>query len=247
MPTSRCGLRTAGSFLLLQAMLLVAASASAEPVSLDQMPPPPPTPELSAELMRAPIPTPALPMEPGTTNRVQSSARRMMALPAEASGVQSHVFDATSERGTTGMPASRGAAARAQGNAGKSTPLPTGPQGEGGDLDPDLKEAAKSARQWVEESVPWAKQKTTASDDASESRRRADATEPEQAPPGSVYTNGGSENRSVRPSSRSGEFNFVGELIKFLKDVLGQPIAWLVIALIVAGSAGVSMAKRRAK
>jgi hypothetical protein len=138
MPASRCGSRIVGSLLSLQVALLVAAGASAAPVSLDQTPPPPPAPELSIELMNAPTPGPALPAEPGTTGGVKASVRRAMALATEASGVQSHVFDASTERGTTTAAAARGETTHPTGNAGKATPLPTGPQGEGTDLDPDL-------------------------------------------------------------------------------------------------------------
>ena len=123
-----------------------------------------------------------------------------------------------------------------------------GSSGEGSDLDPDLKEAAKAARQWVEESVPWAAgQKSKGGEDLSEQRApQRHAADPEHPAPG-LYPGAGNDTRTQRAGTGAAEFTLIGEVLKFAKDVLGHPMTWLVIALIVIGSAGMSMARRRSK
>jgi hypothetical protein len=225
-------------------MVLVAANVCAAPVTLDQTPSPPAA-ELPAELAR----NPALPGAPRVDGR--ASVRPLAALP-EASGAQSHSFDARIERPINRSPG-RADAARPQENGkqenGKpgQAPAGTGPAGEGSDLDPDLKEAAKAARQWIEESVPWARQKSSGVDDSPEQRpRQGDATDPERPAPG-VYPGTGGDTRAPRVGISPAELNFLSEILKFAKDVFGHPMVWLVIALIVIGSAWMSMAKRRSK
>ena len=239
MSTSRSAWRTIGSFVSLPAMVLVAASGYAAPVSLDQAPPPPVV-ELPAELTRDPAPAPA----PLVDTRAR--ARSIAALP-EASGAQAHTFDATTERPIRPSAERADAVRRQASGKPPQAPPAMGASGEGSDFDPDLKEAAKAARQWVEESVPWARQKSKGDDDLPEQRpHQSDATDPERAATG-LYPGTSNETRGPRVGAGTVEFNLFREMLKFARDVLWHPMVWLVIALIVIGSAGMSMAKRRSK
>jgi hypothetical protein len=216
-------------------MVLVAASGHAAPVTLDQAPSPPAV-ELPAP---PPAPAPAPPVE------ARARPRSLAALP-EASGAQAHAFDARTER-PIGLPPTRATTARPDGGKPAQAPPASGPSGEGTDFDPDLKEAAKAARQWVEESVPWARSTPKDADDSPEQRApHRDATGPEQAAPGQ-YPGAAGNSRGPRVAAAPAEFNLVGEILRFAKDVLGHPLVWLVVALIVIGSAGMSMTKRRSK
>jgi hypothetical protein len=199
----------------------VAANVYAAPVTLDQAPSPT-TAELRPELVRnsAPIGAPLL----------------------EASDASAQAFNARALRPTN--PSSvRADAGRPQDKSAQA-PAEMALAGEGGDLDPDLKEAAKAARQWVEESVPWARQKSKGGDDRPEPRpRQGDATDRERAVPG-MYPNVAGDTRGPRVSAGTAEFNLLDELLKLAEDVIGHPLMWLAVALIVIGSAGMSIAKR---
>jgi hypothetical protein len=218
--------RVAASFVSLHAVLLAAAGACAAPVSLDQAPPPPKL-ELPSELTpspaRSPVPSPQLPARPSPP----------AALP-QAQAPQAQVFDPASERLPSLTP---GRAPNA-----KPTPLPAPvvQSHDGADVAPELREAAKAARQWVDESVPWAQQRGQGDDPSQARSRQDDSADPEHAVPGAIGD-------KPRAGSASVEVYLLGEMLKFVKDVAGHPMTWLVVALIVIGTAGVSMAKRRAR
>ncbi|MEN3349725.1 MAG: hypothetical protein V7632_3360 [Bradyrhizobium sp.] len=239
MPICRSGARTAGLSLFL-VTLLVTGGAGAAPVRLDQVPAPAPSLEAPAELLQAPAAAQAVPVVP----RAQPGP---LAAQVEGSGSQTHVFDPASERTlsrSTRRPDAQGPA------AGKTAPAPIVSASDGADIDPDLKEAAKAARQWVEESVPWAQQRSKGQDDSSEAHsRQRDATESEaeRAIAGELYPGSATDGRGPRMGTPPAEMNIGTEAVKFIKEVLSHPMTWLVVALVVMGMVAVSMAKRRAK
>jgi hypothetical protein len=240
MPICRSGARTAGLSLFL-VTLLVTGGAGAAPVRLDQVPAPAPSLEAPAELLHAPAAAQVVPVVP-VVPRAQPGP---LAGQLEGSGFQTHVFEPASERTlsrSTRRPDAQGPP------AGKTAPAPIVSAGDGADLDPDLKEAAKAARQWVEESVPWAQQRSKGQDDSSEPHsRQRDAIESEHAIAGELYPEGATDGRGPRMGTPLAEMNIGTEALKFIKEVLSHPMTWLVVALVVMGMVAVSMAKRRAK
>ena len=247
--TMRSGSRILRSTLLLQGLLL-AADASAAPVRLDEAALRPP--EWPGELGRAavgravPVPAGAAPPTDLPRSAFPPVRRPTPAIAPEANRTQSQPLD--DAHGTTGNPARAQAdALRSQTDAIPAMPEPS----VEGDIDPDLKEAARAAHQWVREAVPWPRQLNVG--DAPYDLFKAGAeglvkflapavsgTGPDEAYPGDPQ-----EPRTFRGAAQPNRINLVGEVLKFVKEVLGHPMSWLVIALMAIGKVAVSIASRR--
>ena len=106
---------------------------------------------------------------------------------------------------------------------------------DAGGLDPDLKRAAKAARDWVHDAVPW-------SDDAkaSDQGRKPAPTD------GAALENpqGGPHPAGSRAVAALAERDFFVEVILFIRDLPSQPIAWVILALFGLGSLAVSFLGR---
>lgn len=119
------------------------------------------------------------------------------------------------------------------------------------DIDPDLKEAAKAAHQWVVESMPWARRLNFGDapyDLANESAEAlARMLQPTWLATGSERSNVGDtqESRASRGMAQAQRFNLVGEALKFARELLEHPMTWLVIALVAIGKLAVLLAGRR--
>lgn len=139
--------------------------------------------------------------------------------------------------------------------AGAPSPQPvligaaSGPSA-GDDIDPDLKEAAKAAHQWVVESMPWARRLNFGdtpyelANEGAESLARV--LPPTWFTAGSEGPNVGDsrESRAGRDLDQAHRFNLVGEALKFAKELLEHPMTWLVIALVILGKLAVWTAGR---
>ncbi len=233
--------------LILQALLL-APIAGGAPVSLAEAPIPPPQPAVPAEIGRAAAnrggPTPS------DLSRPDAMAARK-ATPAASAGSQAADSVPADEAHDAAAKSIRPKAASSGPQTGGKSAA-AGAAVETADIDPDLKEAAKAAREWVREAVPWA-QKSNASDAAPDPSQEAGtgadgSLAPNGARAGSTGPNaaGTADQRTSRGAAQAVQVNFVGEIIKVVKDVLAHPMAWLVIGLIATGSVAVSMTKRRA-
>ena len=119
------------------------------------------------------------------------------------------------------------------------------------DIDPDLKEAAKAAHQWIVESMPWARRLNFGDAPYELANESAEALarmlQPTWLATGSQGRNVGDaqESRAERGMDQAHRFNLVGEALKFAKELLEHPMTWLVIALVAIGKLAVAMAGRR--
>ena len=259
MPKLHSPLRTLGSALLWQALLLAllqTLKASAAPVRLDDAtlrPPGWPADLGHAAALGAvpaladPASLPQLPELPELPGPAAARARppNQAAAPQPGRSASQSVDKAVGEapgaaRTPAGAPALQtaviGAASRPSADD---------------DIDPDLKDAAKAAHQWIVESMPWARRLNFGDAPYELANESAEALarmlQPTWLATGSQGRNVGDaqESRAERGMDQAHRFNLVGEALKFAKELLEHPMTWLVIALVAIGKLAVAMAGRR--
>src|SRR5947207_3735366 len=212
-------LRTFGQVLFVHA-LLFAGHAVAAPVRLEETMQPEP-----AESPVSPAPVPA---KPATTRPIPVVATGPAANP--------HAFDPASEL--------RAKPPRAP----ESRSLSQGPEpaNDGDGLNPELKRAAKAARQWVDDAIPWAQSSTPADATAKSSAGEgADADSASFEDRASRYPGPAGDRPAARAGARADDFRIASEVSKFAAEVLRHPLTWLVIAVMALGRGLVSLSHRR--
>ncbi|MDE2628661.1 MAG: hypothetical protein KGL99_16060 [Burkholderiales bacterium] len=264
MPKLHPPLRTLGSVLLWQALLqasLQPLAASAAPVRLDAATLRPPGRPGDLGQAAAPAPMPALVDPPSLPELSESPELLDLLGPAGARARSASRVAAP----RPGLSASR-PADKAQGDAtgaartpasaavSQSAEIDAASRSPAGDeIDPDLKDAAKAAHQWVMESMPWARQLNFGDVPYQLANEGAEAlsrvlprtwltTGPEGPNVGDTR-----ESRSSVGMDQAHRFNLVGEALKFAREVLEHPMTWLVIALMVLGKLAVWMAGRHTR
>ena len=237
------------------ALVLLASFANAAPMRLDETPTAPAqAPESRPEVPRSATVFERVNATPRALNGDSSAAR--MAGPAGPAGqpngpeakAASAVQPSAEDTARATPMASERARAEAQRAQKGAKPRPGALVDEGDDLDPDLKGAAKAARQLLRDAMPW-----TEPQEGGTNGRGPDVATPDGVGRGGLYAGSASEQYAAGAAGaagaaqRPGDPNLVRDAIKRVREVLEHPMTWLVIALIAVGSAGVSIAKRRAK
>lgn len=242
--------RTLGSFLLLQALFL-ALGAFGGPVLPDETIPAPLLPELPTELGRV-APAGASTLQSGAASSdgiahpVTTSARRQnsdVAAGAEFTPPQppGQVHQTTSD-----PTRARAAAPRPQTGASSVAPG----RSIDDDLDPELKEAAKAALQWVQEARE--RFEPARADQVFEATARSAS-----APVGGAAGSPGDMRSTPMPReyqatpppghpigpSTGAELDPIRAAIKLVKDIVGHPLTWLLLVLVALGSVGVAFLK----
>lgn len=255
MPKLHPPLRTLGSVLLWQA-LLQTLNASAAPVPLDDanLRPPGWPGDLGHAAALGAVPAiadpaslPQLPELPELLGPAAARARapNQAAAPQPGRSASQPVDQAHGEatgaaRTPAGAPVSQtaviGAASRPSADD---------------DIDPDLKEAARAAHQWVVESMPWTRRLNFGDAPYELANESAEALarmlQPTWLATGSQEPNvdDAQESRAGRGVDQAHRVNLVGEALKFARELLEHPMTWLVIALVALGKLAVLMAGRR--
>ena len=231
------------------ALVLLASFANAAPMRLDETPTAPAqAPESRPEVPRSATVFERVNATPRALNG-DSSAARTAGPAGQSNGPEAKAASAvqpSAEDTARATPmASERARAEAQRAQKGAKPKPGALVDEGDDLDPDLKGAAKAARQLLRDAMPW-----TEPQEGGTNGRGPDVTTPDGVGRGGLYAGSASEQYAAGAAGaaqRPGDPNLVRDAIKRVREVLEHPMTWLVIALIAVGSAGVSIAKRRAK
>ena len=238
--------RTLRLVLLLPGLLLASVAVGA-PVLLDEtMPPSSLSPESTTEFGRT-APAPVSPLPRAATT--QAEVPRSETPPARQSNPASTAASdsARSQRHDAAHDAAVGNRAKVAGPARVI-------DGERGiEIDPDLKEVAKTALQWAREAKHWV-------DPASSGADTGIFQQPEPTD-GSAFEKGDGRAGPTRitpsnpgpgtdpPYARSTatELDLIREAIKFIREVAWHPVTWLLMPLVVLGSAAVWVVQHRAQ
>lgn len=243
--------RTLGSFLHLQALFL-ALSAVGAPVLPDETLPAPALSELSTDFGR---------VAPAGASTLQNGAPPSNSIPrlaATPGGRQNSDVAATAESAASQPPGQAPAATLGPARAKAAAPRPqtdansvaSGLSIDDG-LDPELKEAAKTALQWIQE----AKERIQPTG-ASQGFEAADGSAPTGGavePSGNIVSTPG--RREYQPTFQQGnpigpptgaELDLIREAIKLVKEVAWHPLTWLLMALVALGSAAAGVMQHRA-
>ncbi len=238
---------TLASALLLQALLLVSAAVGA-PVLLDEATPPSSrSPELTTESGHgAPTPVSSLPGAATTQAEVSRSGtpppqQHNPTSPAASDPARLQSHDAARELVV------RNARSKVTGTVPAI-------DGDGStDIDPDLKEAAKTALQWAREAKHWVTPASSGADDGT--FQQLEPTD------GSTFEKGRGAAGSIRitpskpepgtdlPYARStvAEIDLIREAIKFIREVAWNPVTWLLMPLVALASVAVWVVQNRAQ
>ena len=259
------GLRPLGSVLLVLALLL-ASEARSTPVLPDEAIPPSPLLGLPTELGRA-TPLGTSPLQGGATTPADLSllgtpltGRRTPASAVRAVPIQVQPLDAPRGAAVAKHARENATVLRTQAGAKPSASGPLAGDEIDIQIDPDLKEAAKTALQWAQEAKQWVRpagglgsadgtyQESASADRSAPGRGGAAVgTEGNMSPnsePDAEYPPAGRQAHSYdRPAG--GELNLIREGIKFIKDVAEHPVTWLLMPIVAFGSAAMWVVQYR--
>ena len=242
-----------GSALLLQATF-AAVQADAAPMRQDQAglastQPDAPV-DLGSDDVSLEAPRPGRATSPATTSRSSLPPAAQQASPNPtidpATGLQ--IID---EASAAALSAARASARAQQPQTGPRPEAVEGTAGGEGDIaiDPDLKDAAKSALQWMHE----AKQLMLPSGigtaaGTGQEPGTAIGSAPRYTSGGAGDGNSGADGQATAQGRRSGDTrNLIREAIALAKEVAAHPVTWLLLLLVAFGGAAASVLQYRAR